>query len=121
MVLSEENCESKINALEYRDWQPLLALIPRIETSSSFSEWDGGEQGDDGAFQPPYCVMAPVVCEFEDLVYGIPIAICFSWAKWDKGRGIPSDKDFDFDSIDLVEKCKLITAIVRNDRFCDGP
>jgi hypothetical protein len=27
---------------------------------------------------------------------------------------------FDYDSVDLVTKCKLISAIVRNDRFCDG-
>jgi len=31
-----------------------------------------------------------------------------------------NDKNFDFDSVDLVTKCKLITAIVRNDRFCEG-
>ena len=30
------------------------------------------------------------------------------------------DENFDFDSTDLITKCKLITAIVRNDRFCEG-
>lgn len=30
------------------------------------------------------------------------------------------DESFDFDSADLIKKCKLITAIVRNDRFCEG-
>lgn len=28
--------------------------------------------------------------------------------------------DYDFDSLDLVTKCKLITAIVRSDRFSEG-
>ncbi len=31
-----------------------------------------------------------------------------------------NDKNFDFDSVDIPTKCKLITAIVRNDRFCEG-
>jgi hypothetical protein len=30
------------------------------------------------------------------------------------------DENFDFDTVDLLTKCKLITAIVRNDRFCEG-
>jgi len=31
-----------------------------------------------------------------------------------------SDESFDFDTVDLETKCKLITAVVRNDRFCEG-
>jgi hypothetical protein len=31
-----------------------------------------------------------------------------------------SDENFDYDSIDIPTKCKIITAIVRNDRFCSG-
>lgn len=30
------------------------------------------------------------------------------------------NEGFDFDTIDLPTTCKLITAIVRNDRFCEG-
>jgi hypothetical protein len=45
----------------------------------------------------------------------------FDWGSWLQGSTMLSDKDFDFDSIDLVAKCKLITAIVRSDRFCEGP
>ncbi|MBE0660910.1 MAG: hypothetical protein IH597_00450 [Bacteroidales bacterium] len=31
-----------------------------------------------------------------------------------------SNPNFDFNTIDIPAKCKLITAIVRSDRFCDG-
>ena len=44
----------------------------------------------------------------------------FNWCKWDEGRKIVSDEDFDYDSINILTKCKIITAIVRNDRFCSG-
>ena len=30
------------------------------------------------------------------------------------------DKEFDFNVIDIPKKCKLVTAIIRNDRFCEG-
>jgi len=36
------------------------------------------------------------------------------------GRNIARDNNIDFDTIDLLNKCKLITAIVRNNRFCEG-
>ena len=46
--------------------------------------------------------------------------IDFDWGKWDEGREMAQNKDFDFDTVDIPTKCKLITAFVRNDRFCTG-
>ena len=63
---------------------------------------------------------ASVVSRFLEVVYAIPIIIGFDWVAWDEGRRMASDENFDFDSTDLVTKCKLITAIVRNDRFGEG-
>ena len=50
----------------------------------------------------------------------MPIIISFDWGAWEEGRELTSNDEFDFDTLDIPEKCKLITAIVRNDRFCDG-
>ncbi len=120
MVIDEKNCKSRINALTYRDWQPLLAVIPKIENTSKFGEWSGRDKDEEGIIHLPYCVPTSVVSQFLEIVYAIPIIISFDWGAWDEGRKIASDEDFDFDTIDLVTKCKLITAIVRNDRFCEG-
>lgn len=119
MVLQEQDCADRINAYTVRDWQPLFALINKIETTSSFGEWPELVEKD-GIAQLTQCQPAPIVSEFLGTVYSIPIAICFDWGDWDEGRKIASDHNFDFDTIDLVAKCKLITAIVRNDRFCEG-
>ncbi len=54
------------------------------------------------------------------IVYRLPIIISFNWGAWEEGREIASNDDFDHDTLDLPTKCKLITAIVRNNRFCDG-
>ena len=37
-----------------------------------------------------------------------------------EGQRMLQDESFDYDSIDVVTKCKLITAIVRSERFCEG-
>jgi len=120
MMIDEKDCSVKINALTQQDWQPLLVLIPEIANTSKFGEWKGGEKGPDGSITMPWCETVPIVQKFLDAVYTIPIIITFDWGSWEEGRKIASSVDFDLDTLDIVTKCKLITAIVRNDRFCEG-
>ncbi len=120
MVIDEKDCKIKINALTQQDWKPLLSLIPDIKNTSNFGEWCGGDKNKEGVITLPYSIPLPIVSQFLEIVYAIPIIIDFDWGSWDEGRKIASDEKFDFNAIDLVTKCKLITAIVRNDRFCDG-
>lgn len=120
MILDEQDCIDRINTYTIRDWQPLFALIKETETTPTFGEWVGGDKGKDQVIQLPYCLSSSVVSQFLEIVYEIPIIISFDWCVWDEGRKIASDEDFNFDTIDLVTKCKLITSIVRNDRFCEG-
>jgi len=120
MLLDENNYKEKIDAFTQQDWRPLLELIPKIESASKFGEWSGGKTDEKGISQFPYCIAAQVVSQFLQIVYRLPTIINFDWGAWKKGRKMASDEGFDFDTIDLPTKCKLITAIVRNDRFCEG-
>ena len=118
--LTEDNYIERINSYTESDWKPLIDLIPSIENTEEFGKWSGGERNTDGVFTMPYMDTDEIVNEFLRLVYNIPIIIIFDWGSWDEGRNIASDMNFDFDTIDIPTKCKLITAIVRNDRFCEG-
>ena len=80
----------------------------------------GGDKDEKGIIQFPYMIQAPIISEFLEIVYSLPIIISFNWGSWNDGRKIARDENFDFDTLDLPTKCKLITAIVRNDRFCEG-
>ncbi len=108
-IIDEKNAPARLNALTPEKWQPLFTLIPEIEKSSTFEECT------DKA-----CYPAPIVQQFLETVYSIPIIIAFDWVHWDEGRQIARNPDFDYDTLDLVTKCKLITAIVRSDRFSEG-
>ncbi|AUC84394.1 hypothetical protein CW731_03360 [Polaribacter sp. ALD11] len=46
--------------------------------------------------------------------------IIFDWTIWDEGKIISRNKNFNYSTINFETKCKLLTAIVRNDRFYDG-
>ena len=63
---------------------------------------------------------ATVVYTFSMVVYQVRIIIDFDWSQWEKGKRLVENPDTDYDSIDIPTKCKLITAFVRNDRFCSG-
>ena len=114
MLLDENNYKEKIHAFTQQDWQPLIELIPKVESTSKFGEWE------EENILFPYCTEAPIVSQFLHIVYRLPIIISFDWGAWEEGRKIASNDDFDLDTLDLPAKCKLITAIVRSDRFSEG-
>ena len=118
-MIDEKECEEVINSYTYSDWYPLLELIPQIEKTTSFEIIEDIKSKDEGTFTMPYCDPAPIVHQFLDVIHNIPVMIIFNWPDWNEGREMTAP-DFDFNSVDLVTKCKLITAIVRNDRFCEG-
>jgi len=120
MLLDENNYKEQIHAFTQQDWQPLIELIPKVESTSKFGERSSAEKDEVETIQFPDCIEETIVSQFLDIVYRLPIIISFDWGAWEEGREIASNDDFDHDTLDLPTKCKLITAIVRNNRFCDG-
>jgi len=120
MILTEKNYKEKISSFSRQDWQQLFDLINEIENTSEFEILEEEEKEENGVIKLPNYLEVPVVSRFREIVYEIPIIIDFDWGSWDEGRKMARTENFDIDTIDIPTKCKLITAIVRNDRFCDG-
>jgi len=120
MYLNESNYIETINGFSTSDWKPLLDLIPEIEKTSPFGAMKGGEKNAEGIMVMPYWIESLVVSRFHKIVCDMPIIIDFDWSFWDEGREMAGNENFNFNSIDIPTKCKIITAIVRNDRFCEG-
>jgi hypothetical protein len=118
--LTIDNYKEIIKSMAPEDWKPLLDLIPVIEETETFTESQAVSYTDDNILLYRTPKEAPVIYTFLEVVYQIPIIIDFDWGSWDEGREFAGNPDTDFDSIDIPTKCKLITAFVRNDRFCDG-
>ena len=122
-ILNQENYAEQINSYSRHHWAPLLDLIPEIEQADKF-EYDPDLEFEAklarGIIDLSSSNETELVERFREIVYEIPIIIGFDWASWDEGRAMAGNEDFDYDSVDIPTKCKLITAIVRNDRFCTG-
>jgi len=119
-VLTEDNYQEMINSYAKQDWAPLLELIPELEETREHGAWVDPPQNKNGIHFFSYVEYADVVTRFISVIHHIPIIVHFPWAQWDEGRKISGDENFDYDTIDVPTKCKLITAIMRNDRFCTG-
>jgi hypothetical protein len=117
---TEETAIARINSFSPDDWEELLSLIPEIERSPSFGKFHPSEKIKVDEYSFPVWEPGPLIDRFQDIVYKMPIMVPFNWSKWDEGRKIASDPHFNFNTTDIPTKCKLITALVRNDRFCDG-
>ena len=118
-VLKGYNYIEKINSYKEQDWKPLLDLIPKIEKVKKFGDYTRAMRLlKKGIIDMTPCDEHQVVIEFRKLTYSIPIIIDFNWGAWEEGREMVINENFDYDSIDIPTKCKIITAIVRNDRFC---
>lgn len=88
----------------------IFKLIPKIIETDEFLIYN----------QSNYPVWAPVVDEFHQLVYDLNIIILFDWTNWKEGSLILKDVNFDYSSLDSLTLVKLITTIVRAERFNEG-
>ena len=56
-----------------------------------------------------------------EFLYENELIIDFDWGKWDEGREFfKNNGPNKYDIIDREFTLKLLTAVARNDRFCDG-
>ena len=120
MILNESTYREVINGYTRMEWQPLLDLIPEIEGRSGFGEVIPGRDIGEGVTTLPYMAYDEIIGRFTALCYEIPVMVNFDWGAWKEGEKILRDPGFDYDLLDIPDKCRLITAIIRADRFSEG-
>jgi hypothetical protein len=101
------------------DWQPLFDLIPEMEQTTKFAKYIESIELEDGTRQFPAWINGDLINHFINLAYKI-CYIRFDWPNWKEGPEMYHDEQFDYDTVDLFTKCKLISALIRADRFSEG-
>ena len=96
----------------------IIAYLPYFLEDNKFGEWSGGDKVD-GVIQMPHLEYSDKVIEFLKLLYGTKFLVNFDWGSWDEGRDIIGSPEL-IQQADLLTLRMLLTAIVRNDRFCNG-
>ena len=115
-----KNLESLINTISKSDWRKLFNLISEIEQTKKFGEMVESKKSADGSMGFPYWNNSLIVTKFFDVIQELNIVPEFDWTNWNKGNEILNSLEQDFEKLTSVTLCKLLTAIVRQDRFFTG-
>jgi Family of unknown function (DUF6508) len=118
-------CESKIydkiKSLSRRDWADLERLHGRIiEHTGTYSTVYSSKLSS-GVIQLPYIMEAQIVVEAREFFLYGGLVVSFDWPRWEEGRAMfMREGDDKFNDVGLCDVIKLLSAIIQNDRFCEG-
>ena len=111
---------TQISAISNSNWNRLFAFIPEIEEANDFGKWSESEQSANGVIIMPHYLPSIVVSDFVRNAYAIGIILDFDWINWKEGQELLRNNKTDFDLLDKVTLCMLLTMIIRADRFSEG-
>lgn len=114
--------DSVVAKLTSEDWQEIENINSQIQShSTTWGEMKGGEKDDSGVIEMPYADADPLIRKFVELWYDKDLVVPFDWSKWDEGRKWYADtSDQKYKTLDQEKALKLLTAVIRNDRFNEG-
>lgn len=115
-----ENFPTHLKSITPTEWQKLFDLNERIMKSKSFGEMAGGEKIEENVSTFPYWKWSDITTEFNKTVHDMNLIVSFDWPDWEEGSKLLSDRKQTFQDLDEITLCKLLTVIIRSDRFSDG-
>jgi len=68
----------------------------------------------------PYWKEEEIVSAVFNAAYFLGIVVVFDWSAWEEGIAILNNPVPDFEKYDITTLCKLMTIIIRSDKFCEG-
>lgn len=119
-MIELEKFPSHLETLQSRDWDRLFTLLPEIEITADFGEAKGGEELSDGSITMPFGASFEIVDKTFDAINELNLCPEFDWLDWQAGRSLLKNPKFDYSQLDTLTLCKLLTVIIRTDRFNDG-
>ncbi|MDB5282411.1 MAG: hypothetical protein JWO06_1486 [Bacteroidota bacterium] len=115
-----ENLSDHISRITARDWNLLLGLIPGIKGSKKFGRLVGSQVLPNGSLSMPYWLETEIVSQFFNATYFLGLVVPFEWSTWREGFEMLNDPNTSFNELDTATLCRLLTIIVKGDKFCEG-
>ena len=112
--------ENHLKKIPATDWEELFKLNEQLKQASSFGKMKGGEKIEENVSTFPYLEQSKLTRQFVRFLYDKNMLPSFDWPDWQEGKELLRQKDPNFANLDTITLCKLLTAIIRTDRFSDG-
>ena len=102
--------------------EALRGLNARIQSHSG--EWGVRHESkttETGAKTFPWVEQDELIQKFVQFMYDKDLVVTFNWGEWQEGRDWYASKDEDkYEKLNVEKALKLLTAVIRNERFNDG-
>ena len=118
-----EFIEKANSALKNSRQETLNELIElgRISTDQPAGDWVSGKEILPGVSTMPYYLIGDVADRMMKILYELNLVISFDWMNWEEGGELLSGNDLEkLSGLEPHIIVGLLTALARNDRFCDG-
>lgn len=127
---TDEDIEALLAAIPAEEWRALWEAVDRLDeaarTERGLMHWAGGEQVgttmvrgvETPVYQQHYAIYSNALNRVVGRLYDLDLVTSLNWPAWDgteryqQGRGI--------DGAPVGDAVRLITAVIRSDRFSDG-
>jgi len=117
-MLKLDQLKNHIQQLSEADWEKLFVIIRQIENAKSFDKMVVNQEAESGVMQFPYVDYSSLVMEFLETVHELQVVVVFDWMDWTEGKAIIEKQTYQ--EQDIITLCKLLTTIIRADRFSEG-
>jgi hypothetical protein len=115
-----EKFPEHLKSIPQTQWQQLFSLLDELEKQGNFSSPSSSMQLAEGITVVSGPGRDKVVLRFLSQVSDMQLAPVFDWGKWEEGIALLKVYATDYSHLGLVDLCKLLTVIIRNDRFVEG-
>lgn len=119
--LTDGEIEDRLTAATDQRWQDLWDAVAALAAEPEKGRWAGGEmiEGDRGpVLQMPYVVYSPAALDVVAKIGGLGANQPFDWQAWGGLTRYPGGRGLE--AAPVAEAIRMVTAIVRADRFSEG-
>lgn len=107
-----------LETISQADWNILFEINEQLKSTPSFGQLIASEEIEPNVSTFAYWNQSPLTSEFVKFLYDRNLLPSFDWQDWKEGKKLMKDQNFN--DADIVSLFKLLTAIIRADRFIDG-
>src|SRR4051812_32994364 len=112
--------EAHLKTISKNEWSKLFDLLTEMEKPQEFGTMQESKKLEDGMVSFPCWISSDIVSKYLQIVDELNIIPAFDWGDWQEGKEILRNKNEDYNQLDTITLCKLMTCIIRSDRFSDG-
>jgi hypothetical protein len=118
--MNQEELPALLASVDPQLWERFYDLTRSIYNEGNFGEIIDSPKRTEAYLEFPHWRYTEKISEFVRMTYDLNIVVPFDWREWKEGQEMINDPEQDYSQLDSVTLCKLITLIVRAERFYEG-